>query len=131
MTAKTFAYALRQYRHDAAPSYRAAETRDLSEVAIPYCASKLLYAAGEDEAGDAAMGRFIDLTAADEREQIEAELEREYRSFPAWASCLEYEANRIERDTAKLAAANAIAAFGARAAWVGVIAAESVQGVAA
>ena len=131
MTAATFAYALRQYRHDAAPSYRAAETRDLSEVAIPYCASKLLYAAGEDEAGDAAYGRFIDLTDADEREQIEAELEREYANVAAWASCITYEADRIKRDTAKLAALKAIAAFGLRSAWVPVVAAEAAQAVAA
>ena len=45
-------------------------TRDLSEIAASYCIAKLAYAAGEDEAGDAAWSRLIDETNADEREQI-------------------------------------------------------------
>ena len=89
-------------------------TRDLSEVAVPYCLAKLAYAAGEDTAGDAAWERFCDETDADEREQIEAELEAEYANIAAWSSCLAYEADRIKRDTAKPAVCKAIAAFGAR-----------------
>lgn len=106
-------------------------TRDLSEIAIPYCLAKLAYAAGEDEAGDAAYGRFIDLTDSDEREQIEAQLEYEFSSVAAWASCLENEAAHVKHETAKVAVFRAIAAFGARSAWVPVIAEEAAQGAAA
>ena len=131
MTATTFAAALRQHRQDGPRPHRDADCRDLYEASIPYCLAKLAYAAGEDEAGDAAYERFCDITNAEEREQIEAELDREYGNVAAWASCLTYEADRIERDTAKLAALKAIAAFGARSAWAPVIAAEAAQGVAA
>jgi hypothetical protein len=64
------------------------QTRDLSNIAASYCIAKLAYAAGEDEAGDAAWGRFIDETDADEREQIEAQLESEYPGVKAWAACV-------------------------------------------
>ena len=107
MIADTFAAALRQHRDNGPRSYRDVDCRDLSEAAVPYCAAKLMYAAGEDEAGDAAYGRFIDLTDSDEREQIEAELEAEYANIAAWASCITYEADRIKRDTAKLAVCEA------------------------
>jgi hypothetical protein len=64
------------------------QTRDLSDIAASYCIAKLAYAAGEDEAGDAAWGRFIDETSSDEREQIEAQLEYEYPGVKAWAACV-------------------------------------------
>lgn len=104
----------RQHRYEAGRAQEIAD-RDLSEVAVPYCLAKLAHAAGEDEAADAAWSRFMEITDPDEREQIEAQLENDYRTNAAWASCLTYEADRIARDTAKLAAARAIAAFGA---WV-------------
>lgn len=63
-------------------------TRDLSDIEGSYCIAKLAYAAGEDEAGDAAWSRFIDETNSDEREQIEAQLEYEYPSVKAWAACI-------------------------------------------
>ena len=131
MTATTFAAALRQHRQDGPRPHRDADCRDLYEASIPYCLAKLAYAAGEDEAGDAAYGRLIDLTDSEEREQIEAELDREYANIAAWASCITYEADRIKRDAAKLAALKAIAAFGARSAWAPVIAAEAALAVAA
>ena len=84
-------------------------TRDLSEVAVPYCLAKLAYAAGEDQAGDAAWERFCDETDADEREQIEAELDHEFRGFAAWAACLSHEADRIKRETLKAKTAAMIA----------------------
>ena len=128
MTATTFAATLRQHCQDAPRPHRDADCRVLYEASIPYCLAKLSYAAGEDEAGDAAYERFCDITSAEEREQIEAELGHEYRNVAAWASCLTYEA---DRNTAKLAALKAIAAFGARSAWAPVIAAEAAQAVAA
>ncbi len=63
-------------------------TRDLSDIAGSYCIAKLAYAAGEDEAGDAAWSRFIDETSSDEREQIEAQLEYEYPGVDDWAGCV-------------------------------------------
>lgn len=104
----------RQHRYEAGRAQEI-EHRDLSEAAVPYCLYKLANAAGEDEAADAAWSRFMDLTDPDERDQIEAQLESDYRTFRAWSGCLADEADRITRDTAKLAAAKAIAAFGA---WV-------------
>jgi hypothetical protein len=114
-----------------ATAYRDVDCRDLSEAAIPYCLAKLAYAAGEDEAGDAAWQRFVDVTDSDDREQIEAELDCEYSNIAAWASCLEYEANRIKRDMVKLAVLKAIAAFGVRSAWVPVVANEAARQVLA
>lgn len=104
-----------------ATAYRDVDCRELSEAAVPYCLAKLAYAAGEDTAGDAAWQRFVDVTDSDDREQIEAELDCEYSNLAAWASCLEYEANRIKRDMAKRAAAKAIRAaenIAAFRAWV-------------
>ena len=63
-------------------------TRDLSDLAAVFCIAKLAYAAGQDDAGDAAWGRFIDETSADEREQIEAQLDGEYPGVAAWSACL-------------------------------------------
>jgi hypothetical protein len=78
------------------------QTRDLSEVAASYCLAKIAYAAGEDEAGDAAWGRLIDaFPDSDERDQVEAQLEQEYPRWSDWVACLRDSADFWARDRAK------------------------------
>lgn len=87
------------------------DCRDLSELAPSYCIAKLAYAAGEDEAGDAAMGRFIEEIDADERDQIEAQLEQDYPGRVAWIACILDEADRLAREEMRRKAKRAVVQF--------------------